>query len=57
MKVSLIALTSLLAVLTTVKASPVDNTPSNEGTIEGRGCCQWYGCGPSGDKCCSYGSC
>ncbi|ORY02344.1 hypothetical protein K493DRAFT_312117 [Basidiobolus meristosporus CBS 931.73] len=57
MKVSLIALTTLLAVLATVKASPVDRTPGNEGTIEARGCCQWYGCGPSGDKCCSYGSC
>ncbi|ORX96719.1 hypothetical protein K493DRAFT_17464 [Basidiobolus meristosporus CBS 931.73] len=54
MKLSLI---TLLAVLVAVNASPVVKTSNNEGTVEARGCCHAWGCGPGGNRCCYMGPC
>ncbi|KAK9702853.1 hypothetical protein K7432_011043 [Basidiobolus ranarum] len=62
MKLSTVAL--LLSVFSlgilTVEANPVPEEAEiskSSDTIEARGCCQWYGCGSDGNKCCMWGIC
>ncbi|KAK9759402.1 hypothetical protein K7432_017684 [Basidiobolus ranarum] len=61
MKLSVAALLATFAMATlTAQANPVPaeaEVRSSSGTIEARACCQMWGCGPDGNRCCSWSSC
>ncbi|KAK9761764.1 hypothetical protein K7432_013097 [Basidiobolus ranarum] len=60
LSVAALLLTAFAMVTLTAEANPVPaeaEVSSSSGNIEARGCCQWYGCGSDGNKCCSWGIC